>query len=768
MTPEELRKLQERSVQTAGTWAQGNIRGLDDAMTRRLVASTVMTESRGGSLTITNAQGYVGRYQAGAGWLADAGYVDAWKLHAAMKRDGFTSEWKWAKSGGMTRFLEDASNWTNGLSLEKYKASAELQDRAFKINCDAAVRDEIRRGGLTADSDPRLVAAFLKARHISGLGGAEMALRGQTGPADANGTSNMTYFTQILRNGDGLDAMMNMSTRQAPPPDALADGVLKRGENGEAVRHLQQRLNAHGLHGLDGKPIDTNGHFGPNTQAAVREFQRAHGLPVTGEANAATRAALDRAPVQHAPASQASTPSASQGDVGFDAAMRRMLPPQAGVKPHVTSPFHAERGAVDHQGVDFNYVGGQNGVNLRHPTVNAPASGTVIFVGGQYGTVKIRDAQGNVHEILHMQTQSVRKGDVVQAGDPIGTMGGRGPDGANQFAQHVHYQLRDPQNRIIDPVAFWNDPRHRELADGRNASPAPAPAAGAMRDGKLAFGESGPAVVQLQDRLNAFGIRDAEGRALPLTGNFRERTQAAVREFQRLHGLPDTGVADKATLDALAKSPEIKRGDHGPDVLHVQQMLERAGIVVPKTGTFTYLTEGGVKEFQATHGLEPTGVVSGQTLYELRRIERQATVAAPAPDASQARAAPSPVPGADTVPARQTTEARADHPFVAQARPLIEALDRDVGRTPDAQSERFIAGVAAKAQAEGLDRIDRIVLSTDRSRLIAVQEDGEARRIAAVDIRQVLDTPVEASIAQLAPATAMPAEREAPSRARVV
>ncbi|WP_244150044.1 hypothetical protein [Xanthomonas sacchari] len=75
----------EQAAATAQAYNQGNIAGLDDAMTRRLVASTVMTESRGGDLQITNKQGYVGRYQAGAGWLADTGYVGKVRLGGLMK-----------------------------------------------------------------------------------------------------------------------------------------------------------------------------------------------------------------------------------------------------------------------------------------------------------------------------------------------------------------------------------------------------------------------------------------------------------------------------------------------------------------------------------------------------------------------------------------------------------------------------------------------------------------------------------------------------------
>ena len=125
-------RLKEKAVATAFEYRQGNIAGLDDATTRRLVASVALHKSRGGELDLTHPAGFVRRYQAGATWLAAAAYVDQDKLNASMSEH--RSEWAWAKSGGMTQFLEDASNWKNGLSLENYKQSAALQDGAFKIN----------------------------------------------------------------------------------------------------------------------------------------------------------------------------------------------------------------------------------------------------------------------------------------------------------------------------------------------------------------------------------------------------------------------------------------------------------------------------------------------------------------------------------------------------------------------------------------------------------------------------------------------------------
>lgn len=294
-------KRQQKAVATAREYDQGNIAGLDGNMTRRLVASTVYTESNGGDLTITNRQGYIGRYQAGAGWLADAGYVDQDKLRSAMA--GYKSEWSWAESGGMTRFLQDASNWKGGLNLEKYKQSADLQDQAFKRNCDAAFHQAVRKDLLNADDDPERIAGFLKARHIAGYAGAKAVLQGKPPREDANGTSNYDYYNDIAKNRDGLDQVLkglgqatsgqNLHRHEQLRSDPLGD--LGFGGKGEAVIQLQRSLASLGYHDATGHPLKLDHDFGLRTAEAVKAFQRAHGLHVDGVVGVDTRAALAKA-----------------------------------------------------------------------------------------------------------------------------------------------------------------------------------------------------------------------------------------------------------------------------------------------------------------------------------------------------------------------------------------------------------------------------------------------------------------------------------------
>jgi peptidoglycan hydrolase-like protein with peptidoglycan-binding domain len=291
--------IRQKAVATANSYDQGNIAGLDDAMTRRLIASTVLTESHGGDLAVTNRQGYVGRYQAGAGWLADAGYVNADKLKEAMS--GYKSEWAWASAGGMKKFLEDPSNWNNGLSLDKYKASDDLQDRAFKINCDKTYQQAVKAGVLDADDSPQKVAGFLKARHISGYGGAVAAATGGRVYRDSNGTSNYDYMHDITRNRDGLNQYMTQGGRTqpstnapAPTQSAGADGKLSPGEKGAEVEALQKKLNALGYTDAANQKLGEDGKYGKLTKEGVEQFQRENGLQPTGIADAATLKQLDR------------------------------------------------------------------------------------------------------------------------------------------------------------------------------------------------------------------------------------------------------------------------------------------------------------------------------------------------------------------------------------------------------------------------------------------------------------------------------------------
>jgi len=231
----------------------------------------------------------------------------------------------------------------------------------------------------------------------------------------------------------------------------------------------------------------------------------------------------------------------------YEHTMQVMLPPQNGVKPHITGHFGEHRGEKSHGGSDFNYVGGQTGRNLQHPTIHAPIAGTVTSVGGRYGTVMIQDAQGNSHQILHMQDTKVKVGQHVEPGDAIGTMGGRGPQGANQYAQHVHYQMKDPAGKLINPETYWNKGIQQEAGKHGHAHDHDHAPAGTLRKG-----DRSDEVTKLQEELNRLGVRDANGNRLSEDGKFGDNTREAVQAFQKQQGLKDDGIVGRETFGKLA------------------------------------------------------------------------------------------------------------------------------------------------------------------------------------------------------------------------
>lgn len=62
----------------------------------------------------------------------------------------------------------------------------------------------------------------------------------------------------------------------------------------------------------------------------------------------------------------------------------------------------------------------------------------------------------------------------------------------------------------------------------------------------------------------------------------------------------------------------LRLGDHGTDVIALQQLLLIAGYSVGADGNFGLGTNAAVKSFQRTHGLPADGVVGAQTIAALR------------------------------------------------------------------------------------------------------------------------------------------------------
>ncbi|HEY1137644.1 MAG TPA: peptidoglycan-binding protein [Xanthomonadaceae bacterium] len=114
------------------------------------------------------------------------------------------------------------------------------------------------------------------------------------------------------------------------------------------------------------------------------------------------------------------------------------------------------------------------------------------------------------------------------------------------YADNLMRVLQGPAMRTAIADAREANPGLEDgTMPGHTTSDAPRRAASAMADNVLRPGESGPEVRELQLALRDRGF-DLNG-----TGNYRDRTEAAVREFQRREDLTIDGLAGPETLRAL-------------------------------------------------------------------------------------------------------------------------------------------------------------------------------------------------------------------------
>lgn len=168
---------------------------------------------------------------------------------------------------------------------------------------------------------------------------------------------------------------------------------------------------------------------------------------------------------------------------------------------------------------------------------------------------------------------------------------------------------------------------------------------------ELRLGSGGNAVRSLQVFLNRISNNFPAIPKIPVVdGRFDDATQAAVREFQRIFNLQQTGIVDEATwyriifIYASVKrvaelnsegirtedieilyTEDLKIGMQSNEVSNLQYYLAVIGayydavIPVEITGYFGEQTERSVKSFQKVFGLPQTGEVDRATRIDLYR-----------------------------------------------------------------------------------------------------------------------------------------------------
>ncbi|WAH62928.1 peptidoglycan-binding protein [Xanthomonas hortorum] len=104
------------------------------------------------------------------------------------------------------------------------------------------------------------------------------------------------------------------ATVPTPPSSHEVEG-LRLGDRGQEVEFLQYRLQQVDARGPNGQAVPQDGHYGPETEHAVRQFQQDQGLPATGVAGQDLDAALSQAQSARRDALKSTAPASANGPV---------------------------------------------------------------------------------------------------------------------------------------------------------------------------------------------------------------------------------------------------------------------------------------------------------------------------------------------------------------------------------------------------------------------------------------------------------------------
>jgi peptidoglycan hydrolase-like protein with peptidoglycan-binding domain len=338
----------------------------------------------------------------------------------------------------------------------------------------------------------------------------------------------------------GPSASSPTTTPQAP---SSVYSILMEGASGSDVALAQKAIGT-----------TADGDFGPQTEAALRAWQTAHGVPLTGVLDAPTWAEMVRL---------------------------KLVPSRtvAGTQPTPTPvPAPAPKPAP---------------APAPKPAP-APAPKPVTTPAGS---------------LAAYAKTTLRRGSTGAAVAALQKALGITADGA--FGPVTEAAVRTFQSRQHLPATGVVGPTTWAALGGQAAAPttpkAPSVATSTTTTPTLQAGSRGEAVKTLQRALGGVLV----------DGVFGPKTVQAVQAFQRSVHLTPTGVADTAVWQALdvrdhplraEYSTVLRLGAQGPAVVVLQKALG-----LPADGAFGPVTQAAVKALQARAKLAQTGVVATLT-----------------------------------------------------------------------------------------------------------------------------------------------------------
>ena len=255
---------------------------------------------------------------------------------------------------------------------------------------------------------------------------------------------------------------------------------------------------------------------------------------------------------------------------------------------------------------DSRIASDQRGV--RQVDVPAPMGGYIGRVDARNGVVDILDGRDGkvVARARHLDPIVVGLGDTIEYGQSLGTQSNKGLRPGD--GKHVHFEI---DTRYYQHYENYVDDLHSgRLSIDPSRHNAGIEARPVVDDGVIRIGESAGIVSTVQQRLNEQGFRGADNRLLQVDGVYRLSMQAAVINYQRVHGLPQTGDIDPVTLQEIV--PRIF-----PPALNDEHQRNGADAALPP-----YMDRPGPLQEDGLRPRAPEDPLLSQAERMVRQLER--------------------------------------------------------------------------------------------------------------------------------------------------
>ena len=253
---------------------------------------------------------------------------------------------------------------------------------------------------------------------------------------------------------------------------------------------------------------------------------------------------------------------------------------------------------------------------LKHLRTTAKRAATDVFsVGQKSKSIQTTERRlralgydvGKADGVYSRQTADAVKKFKADQDDIKNDSGAIGERGRKILKQEVARLSHKAERRRLEPT------KAQKRVDAATAK--------AARGAGVGEGAKGRAVENIQKHLRAAGFSPKR-----VDGKFDERTEGALKAFQRHSGLEATGRVDGKTWKELQKSFILSKkvpqsaGERSGAVKASEKLLKKLGLNPGKVdGFFDRNTTRAVKKFEKKHHLKADGKISNSDLAKIKK-----------------------------------------------------------------------------------------------------------------------------------------------------